>query len=587
MADTINPNAVFSPPVAGVSVGAQGAVVVVAYTDDVAIDQATIDADTSADIRIVNSAIGFSAAAVRFVSAPLDPAYYYFDAPGGSWGAEDNGTYEVIVNASQITDTSGNFVAAGKIGEFLIELAPPASIVISALAADKSEGNTGTTGYTFSLTRTGDLSATASVAYSITGLGATPAVAADFVGGALPSGTVNFAAGETSRSITVNVAGDAAVEGDEQFSVSLSNAVGATLTAATASASGTIRNDDATAVTALPVVSLALGPTSIQEGGTFTLTVSRSGADLSAPTTVSYTISGAAAGSSDIATPLTGTVTIAANQTSAALTIATVEDANVEQVETFSVTLSNPGNATLGSASTATGTVTDDDTAATTPNPGTTPAALNPITGTSTGEELQGTAGNDVMRALAGDDRVFGNGGDDLMVAAQEDGRDRYDGGEGTDTIDYSALTGGVSAWLGRGGGCGSHHRGQDRLVSIENAIGSQGDDRISGNRAANVIEGGTGDDWMRGGGGGDKFVFKAGFGNDRIRDFDANPDGGQDLIELAGFGITSANFAARVAIEDIGRHTLVTIDDEADQTIQLSRIGNSASITIDDFRFI
>jgi len=53
---------------------------------------------------------------------------------------------------------------------------------------------------------------------------------------------VSFAAGETSKTITVNVAGDTAVEPDESFTVTLSAPTGATI--GTVSASGTIYNDD-------------------------------------------------------------------------------------------------------------------------------------------------------------------------------------------------------------------------------------------------------------------------------------------------------------------------------------------------------
>ena len=44
------------------------------------------------------------------------------------------------------------------------------------------------------------------------GAGATPANAADVAGGIAPSGTIAFAAGETSRTVSVVVAGDAIVE---------------------------------------------------------------------------------------------------------------------------------------------------------------------------------------------------------------------------------------------------------------------------------------------------------------------------------------------------------------------------------------
>ena len=119
----------------------------------------------------------------------------------------------------------------------------PVAFAISALAADKAEGNSGTTPFTFTVTRTGDTGAAHSVSWFLTGGGANPASASDFSGNVLPSGTVSFAAGETSKTITVNVAADTVMEVNEGFTVTLSNpSSGATL--GTASAIGTIRNDD-------------------------------------------------------------------------------------------------------------------------------------------------------------------------------------------------------------------------------------------------------------------------------------------------------------------------------------------------------
>ena len=79
--------------------------------------------------------------------------------------------------------------------------------------------------------------------WAVTGTGVSPANAADFANGVLPTGTINFATGDaTPQVITVNVAGDTTVESDEGFTVTLSGASGATVT--TPSASGTILNDD-------------------------------------------------------------------------------------------------------------------------------------------------------------------------------------------------------------------------------------------------------------------------------------------------------------------------------------------------------
>ncbi|WP_299125577.1 Calx-beta domain-containing protein, partial [uncultured Tenacibaculum sp.] len=117
------------------------------------------------------------------------------------------------------------------------------SVAIAATDAVKVEGTSGSTSYTFTVTRSGDTSGTGSVNYAVTGSGANPAVAADF-GGAFPSGTVNFAATETSKVITVNVSGDTTVESDEGFTVTLSSPVNANIL--TATAIGTITNDDPT-----------------------------------------------------------------------------------------------------------------------------------------------------------------------------------------------------------------------------------------------------------------------------------------------------------------------------------------------------
>jgi Ca2+-binding RTX toxin-like protein len=82
----------------------------------------------------------------------------------------------------------------------------------------------------------------------VSGIGANPADAADFARAVLPSGTVRFRPGDTSRTITVNVRADRDQEPDERFRVTLSNPTGATIT--TASASGIIRNDDLIGTTA-------------------------------------------------------------------------------------------------------------------------------------------------------------------------------------------------------------------------------------------------------------------------------------------------------------------------------------------------
>lgn len=119
----------------------------------------------------------------------------------------------------------------------------PANISIAATSATKDEGDSGSTAYTFTVTRSNNTVTTCSAIWTVTGSGAAPANAADFTGGAFPTGVVTFATGETSKVITVNVAGDATDEAAESFTVTLSNPVDCTITGATAT--GTIQNDDA------------------------------------------------------------------------------------------------------------------------------------------------------------------------------------------------------------------------------------------------------------------------------------------------------------------------------------------------------
>ena len=96
-----------------------------------------------------------------------------------------------------------------------------ATVAIAASNASQAEGHNGNTPFTFTVTRTGDTSGTSSLNFAVTGSGIHPADATDF-GGTLPSGTVSFAVGEASQTITINVSGDTTVESDESFTVTLS-----------------------------------------------------------------------------------------------------------------------------------------------------------------------------------------------------------------------------------------------------------------------------------------------------------------------------------------------------------------------------
>jgi hypothetical protein len=99
------------------------------------------------------------------------------------------------------------------------------------------EGNSGYTPITYTVTRTGDLSATSSVSWGVIGYGTNQADAHDFSGGVLPSGAVTFAAGQSTATVTVNISGDTTFEPDEGYVIMLVNPVGAQLGTTSSSSS--------------------------------------------------------------------------------------------------------------------------------------------------------------------------------------------------------------------------------------------------------------------------------------------------------------------------------------------------------------
>jgi Ca2+-binding RTX toxin-like protein len=124
-------------------------------------------------------------------------------------------------------------------------------------------------------------------------------------------------------------------------------------------------------------------------------------------------------------------------------------------------------------------------------------------------DRLHGDGGFDDLTGGRGNDRVFGGaGGDRLRDAADgADGNDLYDGGSGTDTVYYDDQFVGLNLTLADGAADVRAVQGGevDVLRSIENVVGSLGDDLIVGNGADNLLDGGSrGNDRLYGRGGDD-----------------------------------------------------------------------------------
>ena len=91
------------------------------------------------------------------------------------------------------------------------------------------ESTGGPTTFRFTVTRTGGTSGESSAAWAVAGRGPNALGASDFVGAVLPSGTVRFRPGETSRTIRVQVLADPEQDQARRFNLTLSEPSGATL----------------------------------------------------------------------------------------------------------------------------------------------------------------------------------------------------------------------------------------------------------------------------------------------------------------------------------------------------------------------
>ncbi|MCR5875230.1 family 16 glycosylhydrolase [Phenylobacterium sp. J426] len=304
-----------------------------------------------------------------------------------------------------------------------------------------TEGVSGGTLYTFTVTRDWDQSEKVTVGWQVRGQGGAPADALDFVGNALPSGTVTFEINQTTAYIQIYVQGDTYQEPDEEFLVTLVNPVGAKLGQATAT--GFIINDD-TGGQPPPAgqtqLSFATSTVTLAEGNSgstaFSFTVNRTGPTTST-STVTWSVSGADAADFTGGARPGGTLTFSPGETSKVITVNVAGDTTVEPDETFTVTLSNPSGATLGQA-TATGVITNDD-GATQPPPGGSGQVIN---SPGPGSTLTGTSGADTINASQGSDVITGGAGADVFAWAKEPWSPARitDFALGSDKLDFSKL---------------------------------------------------------------------------------------------------------------------------------------------------
>lgn len=199
---------------------------------------------------------------------------------------------------------------------------------------------------------------------------------------------------------------------------------------------------------------------------------------------------------------------------------------------------------------------------------------------------LFGGDDNDTLLAESDDDRVFGNAGDDSIEGGIGDdtlnggkGADILDGGTGDDSASYQDSASGVSVDLNNAASNTSEAFG-DIHISIENLIGSGLDDALRATGFANVIFGGSGDDFVLARSGNDTIYGEA--GDDRLEggNGDDKLHGGSGADELnGGNGYDTATYSAASSgvLADMANPNQNSGDASGDKYVSIEHLTGSS----------
>jgi len=252
------------------------------------------------------------------------------------------GTYSWSVQAVDSGFAGSPFASEGT---FTV---PPPAFSLSSAGYSVSEGD----GHaTVTINRTGSI-VPASVHFATTG--GTATAGSDYTA---VSQTVSFASGETSKTVSVPIIDDSQIEGSETVQLSLSSpSAGATL-GSPSSATLTIADNDRAFAFSSPTYSVG------EAGPAATVTINRAGLTSGTDTVHFASANGTATAGSDY-TAVSQTVAFAPGQTSKTVSIPITDDTVYEASETVLLSISSPSaGATLGSPSSATLTIVDNDVA--------------------------------------------------------------------------------------------------------------------------------------------------------------------------------------------------------------------------------
>lgn len=215
-----------------------------------------------------------------------------------------------------------------------------------------SEGNVGSETAVFTVTLAPASTQTVTVDYET--VDETAVSGSDYTA---TTGTLTFAPGQTEKTIEVSITGDTDDEPDETFHVQLSVPVNADLI--DPQAVGTIIDDDG-------LSTLSIADSELLEGdsGTNMLSFAVTLSPVStSDVTVTYATADDSATAGEDYTAVNGTLTFQPGEIEKTIVVEIIGDIVDERDdELFTVSLSNPSNATIDDGQ-ATGTITDDDSA--------------------------------------------------------------------------------------------------------------------------------------------------------------------------------------------------------------------------------
>ncbi len=477
---------------------------------------------------------------------------------------------------------------------------PTLPLITLTNSAGSSVAEDGTTNLVYTFSRVGVATSALVVSYNVAGT-ATFDVDYKSLGATTfnsNTGTIMFAAGSNTATLVLDPIADTIVESNETVAITLANGGQYNVGTPTAMIS-TINNDDDAAVIAPPpvitppstppvippsVITPPSTPPIIPPSGPTPTTINVSAGQqvlegitsfqnitytvtLSAPSdqtvTVQYaTADGTAKAGLDYVNTK-GLLTFPPGVTSQLIRIAIQNDAITESNESFTLNLTLPKNAVIGTGIVNT-TITDTLTATTTTVLSTAvenltltgTAAING-TGNTANNVIEGNNGDNILSGGAGDDIINGNDGTDTFFESanvnftvQEGkltgfGNDvfsniekvKLQGGFNNNIFNAAALTN-TQAILYGGGGSDTLTGG----AANDMLYGEDGNDTLIGGAGNDFLDGGLGNNTLTGGIGVDTFLLHLNRGANRITDFNG------DILQ-----VSRTEFGSSLQIGNIG----------------------------------